>query len=248
MQDIVSIITPMYNADKYIEETILSVINQSYQNWEMIIVDDNSTDNSCEIVEAYQRKDQRIILTSNKYTKGAAGSRNTAISLSKGRFIAFLDSDDLWTSNKLDKQIHFMQKMNYYFTYSFYDHISEEGKYLKSIDNLPLRVDYISSMKSNKIGCLTAIFDVNYFGKIYMEDLAKRQDYTLWLKLLKKVDFAYCLPEVLCRYRIRHDSISSNKLKLVRYHWHIYRKIEKQGFFRSVYYLGYYIFVRIFEK
>lgn len=248
MQDLVSIITPMYNASKYIEETVRCVIKQSYQNWEMIIIDDNSTDNSCEIVEAYQMTDQRIILTSNKYTKGAAGSRNTAISLAKGRFIAFLDSDDLWTPNKLEKQIHFMQKMNYYFTYTFYDHVSEEGKYLKSIDNLPLKVDYISSMKSNKIGCLTVIYDANYFGKVYMEDIAKRQDYTLWLKLLKKVDFAYCLPEILSRYRIRKNSISSNKLKLIKYHWHIYRNVEKQSFFNSLYYISHYVFVRIVEN
>src|SRR5690606_19279137 len=107
-----------------------------------------------------------------------------------------------------------------------YDQISEEGKFLKNVDRLSEKVDYLSTIKSNKIGCLTAIYNVDYFGKVYMENIAKRQDYTLWLKLLKKVKYAYCVPHILAHYRIRENSVSSNKFKLVKYHWHIYKNIE----------------------
>lgn len=248
MSELVSIITPLYNSEAFIEETILSVINQTYSNWEMIIVDDNSKDNGVLLVKVYQERDSRIVLVPNQNSPGAAGSRNTAITLAKGRYIAFLDSDDLWMPEKLEIQIKFMQLNEHYFTYTFYEQISEEGNYLKSINNLPLKVSYKSSMMSNKIGCLTAVYDVKYFGKVYMENIVKRQDYTLWLKLLKKVKFAYCVPEILSRYRITKGSISSNKFKLIKYHWYIYRKIEKQTLVRSLYYLSNYIFIRIFGR
>ncbi len=212
----------------------------------MIIVDDGSTDDTESIVKKYSENDNRIKFYKNEKNSGPAITRNNGIDISKGRFISFLDSDDIWNENKLSVQIHFMLSNEYSFTYSFYSQIDEESNYLKDVDNLPSKVSYFSSMKSNKIGCLTAVYDVDFFGKVYMENLPNRQDYTLWLKLLKRIDYAYCCNEVLAKYRIRNNSISSNKIKLIKYHWIIYRRIEKNNFFISIFYLTYYIITKIF--
>lgn len=244
--DLVSIITPLHNGEDYVRETIDSVLAQSYNNWELIIVDDCSKDSGVNIVKEYMLIDKRIKLIQNENNSGPALTRNTAINAAEGEFIAFLDSDDLWTSDKLSVQIEFMIKNNYPFTFSYYNQITEDGNFIKAVDNLTLKVNYLSSIKSNKIGCLTAVYNVTYFGKVYMENIAKRQDYTLWLKLLKRVDYAYCVPQVLANYRIRKNSVSSNKIKLVKYHWHIYRNIEKHSFVKSLYFISNYIFVRIF--
>jgi len=245
---LVSIITPLHNGENFVSETIESVLKQTYSNWEMIIVDDCSTDGGADIVMAYAAKYPRIRFIRNEKNQGPALTRNTAIREAKGEYIAFLDSDDLWTSDKLEKQISFMMKANYPFTFTYYDQISEEGKFLKNVDRLSEKVDYLSTIKSNKIGCLTAVYSVKYFGKVYMENIAKRQDYTLWLKLLKKVDYAYCVPHILAHYRIRENSVSSNKFKLVKYHWHIYKNIEGHSFLKSLYFISNYIFVRIFKS
>ncbi len=139
-EPLVSIITPLYNCEKYIEETILSVINQTYKNWEMIIVDDCSKDNGTEIVEKYQRKDNRIKLFKNEINLGGAGTRNKCIEKAKGKYIAFLDSDDLWKKEKLEKQISFMEKNNYLFSYTKYERINEEGEKLNLLSKIPIEV------------------------------------------------------------------------------------------------------------
>jgi len=244
---LVSIITPSYNSSKFIEETIKSVKNQTYKNWEMIIVDDCSTDSTEFIVKKYLDEDCRIKFYKNEINSGPALTRNRAITLSKGKFVCFLDSDDLWKSKKLENQLNFMISSGYKFTYTFYQQISENGDFIKNIDNLPLKVDYISSIMSNKIGCLTVMYDQQFFGKILMENIPRRQDYTLWLKFLKKTEYAYCLNEVLSCYRLRSGSISSNKLKLIFDHWNIYKNIERHSFSKSLYYLINYIWVKIFK-
>jgi teichuronic acid biosynthesis glycosyltransferase TuaG len=246
MNKLVSIIVPSYNSAEYISDTIESVLNQSYNHWEMIIVDDGSSDHTLKVIQKFVKKDIRIKLFINENNSGPAISRNRAIKESKGRFIAFLDSDDLWLPDKLSLQIDFMIKNNFFFSYSYYSQINEKGNFIKNIDFLPKKVSYYSTMKSNKIGCLTAVYDIDFFGKVYMENLKNRQDYTLWLKLLKKVDFAYCVPVVLAKYRVRDNSISSSKLKLINYHWIIYRHIEKKSFFKSLYYISNYIFIKLF--
>jgi len=247
-ENLVSIITPLHNGAKYVGETIESVLAQTYCNWELIIVDDCSTDNGCDIVNSYIKSDSRIKLIKNQMKSGPAITRNKVIEASKRKYIAFLDSDDLWTNDKLEVQIEFMKTNNVYFTFTYYDQITEEGKFIKKVNSFPEKVDYLSSIKSNKIGCLTAVYDVSYFDKVYMENIAKRQDYTLWLKLLKKVQYAYCVPRILAHYRIRENSVSSNKFKLVKFHWHIYRHIEGHSFFKSLYFISNYIFVRIFNS
>lgn len=245
---LVSIITPLYNSEQYIERTIQSVLNQTYENWELLIVDDCSTDNGYKIVQELADKDNRIKLFKNEKNSGAAIARNKGIKAAQGKYIAFLDSDDQWHKDKLKIQVEFMESKNVGFTFTYYNHINEEGKTISQTINLPKKVDYKSTMKNNKIGCLTAMYNQEMFGKLYMRNLRKRQDYTLWLKILKKTKYAYCIPEDLATYTVREGSISSNKFSLVKYHWHIYKKIENQSFLKSLYYLSYYIVARLLGK
>lgn len=233
----VSIITPSYNSEDFIRATLDSVLNQTFDAWELIIVDDMSTDNSVKIVKDYINRypNNKIKLIQNKKNLRAALSRNEAIKLAEGRFIAFLDSDDLWKPVKLDEQITFMKDNNYVFTCSYFDQINEEGDYIGSVTDIPLKITYNYLLKANKIGCLTSVYDTAFFGKVYMDNIAKRQDYGLWLKLLKKTDFAHCYPKVLADYRIRKNSVSSNKVSLIKYHWFIYYKHENLGLFKSMY-------------
>ena len=245
---LVSIITPLYNSELYIDRTIQSLLKQTYKNWELFIIDDCSSDNGLQIAKYYSSRDSRINILQNNINMGAAVTRNNGIEASNGKYIAFLDSDDQWHPDKLSVQVQFMEQNKVGFTYTFYNHINEEGEEIYVGDNLPKKVDYESTMKNNKIGCLTAIYNVHMFGKTYMKDIRKRQDYTLWLQLLKKTEYAYCVPKVLATYTVREGSISSNKLSLIKYHWHIYRNIESQSLVKSLYYLSYYIFSRLTKK
>jgi teichuronic acid biosynthesis glycosyltransferase TuaG len=240
MNNLVSIITPSYNSSEFIEETINSVLNQTYTNWEMIIVDDVSADNSIEIIQKYIKINSKIKLIELENNSGAAVARNTAIKAAKGRFIAFLDSDDLWLPEKLEKQINFMLKNKYEFTYSFYDLIDEANiKYGKTFE-AQTEATYKGLLKTCTIGCLTAIYDTKEIGKIYMPLIRRRQDYGLWLKILKKIPKAYCFNESLAIYRKRQDSISSDKKKAALFQWKIYREVEKLNIFSSIYFFIHY--------
>jgi glycosyltransferase involved in cell wall biosynthesis len=235
----VSIITPLHNAEKFIADTISSVIAQTYQDWELIIVDDVSDDESVTLVESAVEKDSRITLIRLSKNSGAALARNTAIKVANGRYIAFLDSDDLWLPQKLETQLAFMRENGYAFTFTAYERIDEEGKSLGSV-GVPEKVSYRQMLKTSVIGCLTAMYDTAYFGKVYMPLIRKRQDYGLWLKLLKQTEFAYGIQQPLGLYRIRRDSISSNKLNTSTYNWRLYRDIEKLPFLASCYYFSHY--------
>lgn len=239
--NIVSIITPLYNSSEFLEDTIRSVINQSYQKWEMIIVDDCSADNSFEIVQQIAKHEKRIKLIRLQSNQGAAIARNIAIENAIGDFIAFLDSDDLWEPKKLEKQINFMTEKDVYFCYSAYNKIDEDGTYRGKV-KVPNKVTYNQLLNTNVIGCLTAIYNANVLGKIYMPNIRKRQDYALWLKILKKGINAYGINEPLATYRVRNNSISSNKLIAAKYQWQIYRRIEKINFVKSVYHFLHYAY------
>lgn len=238
-QDLVSVITPLHNASAYIAETINSVISQAYKNWELIIVDDVSEDDSVQIVEKFVEKEPRIKLIKLTENSGAAVARNSAIETAKGRYIAFLDSDDFWLPEKLETQLAFMQQHNYVFSFGGYERIDENGELLGLV-GVPEKVNYKQMLKTSVIGCLTAMYDTAYFGKVYMPLIRKRQDYGLWLKLLKKTDFAYGLQMPLGQYRVRQDSISSNKLNTSTYNWRLYRQVEKLSFLASCYYFSHY--------
>lgn len=235
-QPLVSIITPCYNSEVFIEGTIKSVINQTYENWEMLITDDGSIDNSIKIIESYISKDSRIKLFKIK-NSGAAVARNTSIKHALGKYIAFLDSDDLWFSKKLEKQILFMEKNNHALTYTSYQKITEEGIKCGGVMNFHKSLTYSNMLKSNKIGCLTAVYNQELLGKVYMPLIRKRQDYALWLKILKKTPHAYGIDEYLASYRIRIFSISSKKTEMLKWNWKLFREIERKNMLYSFYYV-----------
>ncbi|PWC09737.1 glycosyl transferase [Brenneria corticis] len=232
---------PTYNSSEFITESILSVINQTFMDWELLVVDDCSTDQTVEIISSYAKENKRIKFFSTEKNSGAAVARNLAIKKSVGRFIAFLDSDDLWFPEKLEQQIKFMLYNNYSFTYTFYQKIDKNGS-KRGVVKAPLKTNYIDSLKTNVIGCLTVIYDTQELGKMYMPLLRKRQDYCLWLSILKKGIIAYCLPENLALYRVSQHSLSGNKFKILKYQWMVYRNVEKIGFFKSCYFFFFYSF------
>ena len=239
----ISIITPVFKSEKFIKLTIESVLNQTYQNWELIIIDDASTDGSAKIVESFAVRDERIKLIKLDSNKGPAAARNRGIKEAAGRYIAFLDSDDLWYKDKLEKQIIFMQKNEYAFTFTGYEKIDEKGKKIGNILPFKGQVTYHDLLKSNHIGCLTAMIDLKILGyKMYMPDIKKRQDQGLWLEILKEIDKAYCLNKVLGKYRIRKDSISINKIANIKFQWQLYRELEKLSIIQSFYYMLWYAF------
>lgn len=226
----------MFNAQRYLGDCVESVLNQTFEHWEHILVDDCSTDNSARIIKGYAEKDDRIRYVKLSENSGAGAARNRAIEESKGKYIAFLDSDDLWNSEKLARQVAFMEENNYHFTFTGYEVIDPEGR--RTGREIPARerVTYKSALYKNPIGCLTVIYNVDFFGKQYMPIIRKRQDYALWLKLLKETD-AYGLGKCLSSYRRGNDSISSNKLGLIKYEWKIYRNIEGFSIMKSAFYL-----------
>lgn len=241
----VSIITPNYNGEAFIAETIQSVLNQDFLAWELIIVDDMSTDNSLEIIQSFE--DNRIKLIQLEKNQGAAIARNEGIRQAQGRWIAFLDGDDVWMPDKLSHQINFMLKNNYAFTYTAYEKMNEFGQQIGQIP-VPEKVDYYDLLKTCSIGCLTAIYDTEQLGKIYMPIIDKRQDYGLWLRILKEIDYAYGLNDNLAKYRVRSHSISSNKFLAARYQWLVYRKIEKLSFFSTLFYMISYAYYGVIKS
>ena len=237
----VSIITSAFNAATVIGDAYASIISQTYTNWEWLVTDDLSTDNTWEILNAYAKNDSRIKILHNTKNVGAGASRNKSIEESSGRFIAFLDSDDMWHKDKLKKQIGFMLEHSYALTYTAYEKMTMSGDVIHSIIP-PDKVSYHELLKSNVIGCLTAIYDAKVLGKIYMPTIRKRQDMALWLKILEKIDYAYCLNENLALYRVGNNTLSSNKLKVIFSQWSFYRNYLKFGILKSIYYFSHYAF------
>lgn len=241
-KDLVSIITPVYNAERFLKQTIESVINQSYENWEMILVDDRSQDNSEKIIKDYMDRDKRIKYIKLEKNSGAAVARNTAIKNSIGRYIAFLDSDDIWNKNKLDVQINFMKNNNIGFSFSEYDVMTENGEKIDRIIKIPEKINYRGYLKNTIIGCLTVVIDREICGDFEMVDIRKNQDMATWLQLLKKGYSAYGVNECLATYRLVDGSISNNKIKAAKSVWRTYREVEKFNIILSVYYFFSYTF------
>ena len=231
--DLVSIITPSYNTGRFIAETIESVLAQTYKNWEMLIVDDNSTDNTDEVVKKYL-KNERIKYIKNSKNCGAAISRNKALKLAKGKWIAFLDSDDLWESDKLEKQINFMIRNNYHFSYTAYEEIDECSKPMGVLVKGPKRITQRIMYNYCYPGCLTVMYDRQKIGLVQIENLSKNNDYAMWLKVIKKSD-CYFLDECLAKYRKRKGSISNyRKFKIIKFHYFLYRVGEKRSVMFSI--------------
>jgi teichuronic acid biosynthesis glycosyltransferase TuaG len=244
-QPLISVITPAYNAARFIGETIESVQSQTYSNWEMVIVDDCSTDETVRVVEAYQKEDPRIKLYSLQENSGSAVARNTAMEHANGRYIAFLDSDDRWLPEKLTKQLHFMQENDIAFSFTTYVRMHEDGTRTEALSNTPAVVNYDDLMKRCVIGCLTVMLDRDKTGHIKMVNIRTRQDYVYWLTLTKRGFLAYGLPEVLAEYRLVDNSISSNKWKAAKRNWYVFREIEEQSLPKSIWYFAHYVVLSI---
>ncbi len=247
MDKLISIIMPTYNCGKFIGRTIDSVQLQTYKCWELIIVDDKSNDNTKEIVTEYMKNDSRIFYHLLDENSGAAVARTEAMKLAKGAYMAFLDSDDIWLPEKLEKQIAFMEENNYAFSCTAYEQIDEDDNLLGKTIKTVKKTDYNRLLLDCPVGNSTVMYNVEKMGKFEVPNIRKRNDDALWLQMLKKEKYIWGMPEVLMRYRIRKNSISSKKSDLIKYHWYLYRKIEHLNFFRSVFHICYWGFLKIFK-
>lgn len=243
---LVSIIMPSWNTGKFISESIHSVLNQTYTNWELLIVDDCSTDNTNDVVNTFS--DNRIKYFKNEKNSGAALTRNRAIKEARGEWIAFLDSDDLWKPEKLEKQINFMKKNNYSFTYHEYVKIDEDSNPLKIYVSGPQIVTKRKMYNYGYPGCLTFMYSAKKMGLIQIKDIKKNNDYAILLKLCKKAD-CYLLREDLASYRIREKSISHDKLsKKLKSHYDLFHYCDEQTEVVSLWYACWNMFYGVIKK
>ena len=242
MSALVSIITPSYNSARFINECVNSVFEQTYTNWELIIVDDASYDNSKELISDIAARDSRIKFVFLTDNIGVAGARNIALEKSKGRYIAFLDSDDIWKKEKLTKQINFMQSHDISFSFSSYEPMSENGIEIFKEIKVPLKIDYNSFLKNTIIGCLTVVLDKDKIGDFKMPNLRTSQDMALWLSIMRGGVIAYGIQKSLAYYRIVDESNTSNKFKVIVGVWEIYRIEQGFGYMKSIWCLLNYAF------
>lgn len=212
----ISIVIPSYNASSFIKETIQSVQSQTYTNWEMIIIDDVSKDNTRELIKEEIKKDGRIQLIELQKNGGAAIARNIGINNAKGKYVAFLDSDDLWLPEKLEKQLEFMQNNDIAFSFTSYQIINQDGTLTDKVVHVPEKINYNGLLKNTIIGCLTVMLDIEKLGRVQMPNIRTRQDTATWLKILRQGHYAYGLDEVLSKYRKVENSISSKNLKWLK--------------------------------
>jgi len=242
---IVSVVMPAYNCEKFIEQAVRSVLSQTFTDWELIVVDDCSDDETANIVKGFA--DFRVRIIENNENLGGAASRNLAIRLARGRYIAFLDADDTWERDKLQTQLSFMQSQNVAFCFSGYKVIYEGSPRVDMI-KVPEKVGFTQLLKHNYIGCLTAVYDTWPYGKIYMPLVKKRQDFALWLEILKKCDFAYSVPDALGSYRVRPGTLSSSKADALKYYWRVLRDVGQCGLFSAFYNLSAYLMIVYIKK
>ena len=242
-KSLVTIITPSYNCSKFISDTVNSVLSQSYSNWEMIIVDDCSTDNSVEIIERITGDNPKIKLIKLENNVGSAQSRNAALEVASGRFIAFLDSDDIWYTDKLEKQVEFMLKRKAPISFTSYELIDENGVSKNHIIHSVEKLTQIDYLKNTIIGFSTSMIDTQMVGNSFrMMDIRTRQDASLWITLLGKGFIAQGINEVLMKYRVHSQSISANKVKAAKQVWNLYFNLHGLGFLKSIYCFSFYVF------
>lgn len=234
-EELVSIITPVYNCEKFIVETINSVQKQTHQNWEMLLVDDCSPDNSAEIIKKLAAEDSRLKYIKLPENSGAAVARNTGLENAKGRYIAYLDADDIWFPNKLESQIAFMEKNDVQFSCCDYDKIDEDGTSLNKIVNMPKNITYKQYLRNTIIQTVGVIVDTEKVDRklLVMPNVRRGQDAATWLQMLKNGVVFKGQNEVLARYRRVSHSLSSNKFNAMKRTWKIYRDIEKLNVFYS---------------
>lgn len=248
MNDLISIITPCYNSEKFLARTIESVLSQTYTNWEMLIVDDCSKDGSFSIAEEYSKKDNRIKVYKNQTNQGACYSRNFAIEIASGKYIAFLDSDDLWYPEKLEKQISFMQGNDCDFCFCEYEWIDENDNSLNVKANVIETLTYKKNLFHNWPGCLTVVYDQEQMGKIKGYKKGNGDDFSLFLDGLKKSKKAMGIKKVLAKYRRHSESISYNRFKMVKEHFYVLHNIEKIPVILSALFICTHTFIMLFFK
>lgn len=230
----ISVIMPCYNMEKFIASSIQSVCNQTFSHWELLIVDDASTDKTTEIIRKFQEADSRIHFAAKSMHTGIAATRNQAIGMAKGQYLAFLDADDVWHPDKLEKQFDFMKTRNIGFSYSAYNWIDEAGNELGKTIPTTDDLNYNDYLHNTIIGCSTVMVNTNITGLISIPEFRTSEDTATWLNILKKGFLAYAFPEVLVSYRIREKSASSNKIKAAHDLWKVYRQQEKLSLFQTL--------------
>jgi len=236
---LVSIITPIYNGARYVSETIQSVLNQSFSNWEMIIIDDGSIDNSCEIIDRFIHKEPKIRLFSQK-NAGSASARNNGIKRARGQFICLLDADDVWEPEFLTSQLRFMHVNSAVLVCSSHRRINENSIEILKPFIAPFKASYSDLLKTCSISCLTGVYDIEPYGKVYLKEEFKslRDDYIYWLEIIKKIKFVYGNPDILASYRMLDNSATRKKSKLIIPQFKVFYSVEKLGILRSIYYLA----------
>lgn len=240
----VSIIMPTFNSGTYISVAIESVTSQIFTDWELIIIDDGSKDNTSEIVNHYSNSDNRIKYIRNAFNKGVSHARNIGLNIASGEYVAFLDSDDFWDVNFLKKMYDFCKKNNYNFCTASYHIFDERKNKFKKSFLVEKKFNYYNLLKKNSISCLTVLVKKKLIGSTRMIEI-KNEDYLFWLEIAKKVDWIYGNEECLATYRLRSGSRSSNKFKVLRARWQIYRKFENLGLISSIYYFLHYLYYSI---
>ena len=247
MPELVSIIMPSYNTAKYISESIESVLKQTYANWELIIVDDCSTDETDDVVKSYL-SDARIHYLKNEKNSGAAVSRNYALREAKGKWIAFLDSDDLWHPEKLEKQIEFMVNGSYHFSYTNYEEIDEQSNLLRVSVTGPKKITKQGMYNYCWPGCLTVMYNAEIVGLVQIEDIKKNNDYAMWLKVCRKAE-CFLLNEQLAKYRKRSGSISRHGIKtMIGWHYKLWHEAEKRNSIIALWYTAWNLFFGFCKK
>ena len=245
---LVSIITPMYNGERFVGQTIDSVLSQTYPNWEMIVIDDGSKDKGPEVVNKYALIDSRIKLISQS-NAGSGAARNNGIKQANGQFIALLDADDTWNADFLEKQLQLMKDKGALLVYSSHTRIDETSNECLQPFIVPEKITYSDLLKTCYISCLTGLYDTEKFGKVYLrEDMRNlRDDYVYWLEIMKKVKVAYGNKEILANYRILGSSASRKKRKVIFPHFKVLYNVEKLGLVRSLYYLANWAVISFFK-
>lgn len=224
-EEFVSIVMPAFNCEKYIAESIKSVLAQTYKNWELIVIDDGSKDNTCEIIKEFAKKDPRIKPITNEKNIGVSATRNRGIDLALGDWIAFLDSDDIWSPTKLEKQIKIANEKSAEFIFTGSSYINDKSEPFRGIFEVPEKVSYKKLRNHNVISCSSVLLKKKYFNNIKMEKDEMHEDYAVWLRILKTGVIAYGVNEPLLIYRIYRNSKSGNKIKTIKMTYRVYRHI-----------------------
>jgi len=222
----ISIVTPTFNSQQFIDETIESVVNQTFPDWELILVDDGSTDSTVDHVKRWESEDPRIHLIENERNLGPGPSRNKAVDISRGRYVAYLDSDDVWLPSKLHTQLKHMQAHDAIFSFTSYEIMDEKSNDLGRQVIAPPELSYEELLQNTVIGCLTVVIDSDRSPPLLMPDIPSRQPLVLWLKILRETGPAFGIDEILARYRVRAGSISSDKVQAAKQVWRVYREYE----------------------